>query len=64
MKSVEFYEKYQSIANQISQYTSTVSTLNTAQRAEGTIKNQQDMNELFGDKVYDSLMGTKIDIMA
>ncbi len=64
MSQITFYRAYEPVAVQVIQYQRGYAEMTTAQRAEGAIKNSQDMNKVFADKVRDEMLGHHVDILA
>jgi len=61
MTQVAFFKAYEPIVAQILQYQHDYAELSTAKRAEGAIKNAEDMNRLFTNAVKDEMLGQHID---
>lgn len=61
---VKFYEQYEPVAIQVLQYQRDYAEMSTAKRAEGAIKNAEDMNKVFSEKLKDEMLGQHIDTLA
>jgi hypothetical protein len=64
MTEVAFSRAYNPIVEQILQYQKNFIQLSTAERAEGAIKNAQDLNKLFATRAQDNILGQYINILA
>lgn len=64
MSQITFYRAYEPVAVQVLQYRRDYAEMSTADRAEGAIKNSQDMNKVFADKVKDEMLGHHVDTFA
>ena len=64
MSQVKFYREYNPIAERVLRYQRDYREMSTADRAIGAIKNEQDMNKVFADKIKDESLGHRVDVLA
>lgn len=62
MKTTEFYNEFQPISIRAMQLFHNYRELSPSKRAQESVSIQQDMNKVFGDAGFDSMMGKNVNI--